>query len=231
MQMDWMNSLLNKRAQFEKKVLENWNQAQELIGGAVDGMVDGMAEDKLWQNLKVFFEVKGIRPHIVDFMSYVEKWTPQASREALSYFLDFFRPSTLGMGLRVSKMNDTQIEVVIPKRPRNLDEDGEWLDSAIITASVESFKILWLRHAPIGEFSFQIDKVVYEKRKTEETDSLRVRYELSAEARESALTELRSNSASNVDTTLFIFDDKDAIVSEVKIVAKLKSALKKKKKN
>ena len=78
MQMDWMNSLLNKRSQFEKKVLENWNQAQ------------GLVEDKLWQNLKVFFEVKGIRPHIVDFMSYVEKWTPQASREALSYFLDFF---------------------------------------------------------------------------------------------------------------------------------------------
>lgn len=223
MQMDWMNSLLNKRAQFEKKVLENWNQAQDLVGG--------MVEDKLWQNLKVFFEVKGIRPHIVDFMSYVEKWTPQASREALSYFLDFFRPATIGMGLRVSKLNDTQIEVVIPKRPKNTDEEGQWLDSALITAGVESFKILWLRHAPIGEFSFQIDKIVYEKRKTEDTDALRVRYELVAEARESALTDLRSSSITNVDTNLFIFDDKDAIVSEIKISAQIKSSLQLKEKN
>lgn len=217
--MDWMNSLLNKRAQFEKKVLENWNQAQ------------GLMEDRLWQNLKVFFEVKGIRPHIVDFMSYVEKWSPQASREALSYFLDFFRPSTLGMGLRVSKLNDTQIEMVLPKRPKNVDEEGNWLDSCIVTAAVESFKILWLRHAPIGEFHFHIDKLSYEKRKDDEGDTLRVRYELSAEAREAALTELRSQTVTNVETQLFIFDDKDAIVSEVKIVARLKSALQLKEKN
>jgi hypothetical protein len=219
MQMDWMNSLLNKRAQFEKKVLENWNQAQELV------------EDKLWQNLKVFFEVKGIRPHIVDFMSYVEKWTPQASREALSYFLDFFRPSTIGMGLRVSKLNDTQIEMVLPKRPKNLDEDGYWLDSAVITASVESFKILWLRHAPIGEFEFHIDKIVYEKRKDDDSEALRIRYELSAEAREAALTDLRAQFLTNVETGLFVFDDKDAIVAEIKITARLKSALQLKEKN
>lgn len=219
MQMDWMNSLLNKRAQFEKKVLENWNQAQELM------------EDKLWQNLKVFFEVKGIRPHIVDFMSYVEKWTPQASREALSYFLDFFRPSTIGMGLRVSKLNDTQIEMVIPKRPKNVDEDGNWLDSAIITASVESFKILWLRHAPIGEFHFFVDKLKYEKRKDDESDTLRVRYELSPESREAALTDLRSQSLAQIETQLFIFDEKDSIVSEIKISARLKSALQLQEKN
>ncbi|MBL7543112.1 MAG: hypothetical protein JNL11_04810 [Bdellovibrionaceae bacterium] len=214
-----MSSLLNKRAQFEKKVLENWSHAQELV------------EDKLWQNLKVFFEVKGIRPHIVDFMSYVEKWTPQASREALSYFLDFFRPATLGMGLRVSKLNDTQIEVVLPKRPKNLDEDGQWLDSAMITASVESVKILWLRHAPIGDFQFQIDKLSYEKRKDDQSDNVRVRYELSAETRESALADLRSQSLSNVETQLFIFDDKESIVAEVKIWARMKSALQLKEKN
>lgn len=217
--MEWMNSLLNKRAQFEKKVLENWNQAQ------------GLMEDKLWQNLKVFFEVKGIRPHIVDFMSYVEKWSPQASREALSYFLDFFRPSTLGMGLRVSKLNDTQIEVVLPKRPKNTDEDGYWLDSAVITAAVESFKVLWLRHAPIGEFHFHIDKLGYEKRKEDESETLRVRYELSPEVREAALTDLRAQSVTNVETQLFVFDDKEAIVSEVKIVARLKSALQLNEKN
>lgn len=217
--MDWMNSLLNKRSQFEKKVLENWNQAQ------------GLVEDKLWQNLKVFFEVKGIRPHIVDFMSYVEKWTPQASREALSYFLDFFRSSTLGMGIRVSKLNDTQIEVVLPKRPRNLDEDGGWLDSSIITASVECFKILWLRHAPIGEFHFEVEKISYEKRKNEHSESLRIRYELSTEVREAALTELRVNSGTLVDTSLFVFDDRESIVSEIKIVTRLKSALQLKEKN
>lgn len=219
MQMDWMNSLLNKRTLFEKKVLENWNQAQELV------------EDKLWQNLKVFFEVKGIRPHIVDFMSYVEKWTPQASREALSYFLDFFRSSTLGMGIRVSKLNDTQIEVVLPKRPRNLDEDGGWLDSAAITAAVESFKILWLRHAPIGEFHFEIAKLAYEKRKNELSETLRVRYELATESREMALTELRANSQVYVDTSVFVFDEKEAIVSEIKIGATLKSSLQLKEKN
>lgn len=217
--MDWMNSLLNKRTQFEKKVLENWNQAQELV------------EDKLWQNLKVFFEVKGIRPHIVDFMSYVEKWTPQASREALSYFLDFFRSSTLGMGIRISKLNDTQIEAILPKRARNLDEDGGWLDSAIITAAVEGFKILWLRHAPIGEFHFQIKKISYEHRKVSASETLRVRYELSPENREMALTELRTNSVTSVDTSLFIFDDKDAIVSEVKIVSQLTSSLQLSEKN
>lgn len=217
--MDWMNSLLNKRSQFEKKVLENWNQAQ------------GLVEDKLWQNLKVFFEVKGIRPHIVDFMSYVEKWTPQASREALSYFLDFFRSSTLGMGLRVSKLNDTQIEVVLPKRARNLDEDGGWLDSSVITAAVESFKILWLRHAPIGEFHFYIEKLVYEKRRSETSDTLRVRYELSSESREGALTELRAHGVTRIETSLFVFDEKETIISEVKFVTQLKSSLQLNEKN
>ncbi len=214
--MDWMGSLLNHRAKFEKKVLENWNQAQELV------------EDKLWQNLKVFFEVKGIRPSMVDFMSYVEKWSPQTSREAMSYFLDFFRSSTLGMGLRVAKLSDVHIEVVLPNRLRNLDEDGHFLDSSIITAGIEALKILWLRHAPVGEFHFEISKINFEKVKSlrgYSQSSLRIKYELPIEFREHALTVLREQNQFSSDFDLSVYDENDSLVSSIKVTVRLTNTL------
>lgn len=200
-------SLWNKRNEFEKKVLENWNQAQ------------GLVEDKLWQNLKVFFEVKGLRPHIVDFMTYVEKWSPQMTREALSYFLDFFRASTIGMGLRIAKINDTQIEVVLPDRTRNLDEEGYFLESALITAGIESFKLLWLRHAPIGDFHFKIQKVQFEKVSVafneKKFKNFRARFEIQAEQREIVLNQLRSDHKAMVEHKILFFDESDALAAEM----------------
>ena len=206
---EWMSSLMNKRNEFEKKVLENWNQAQELV------------EEKLWQNLKIFFEVKGIRPHIVDFMTYVEKWSPQMTREALSYFLEFFRPATIGMGLRIAKINDTQIELIIPDRHKNKDEEGYFLDSALTTSGVESFKLLWLRHAPIGEFHFKIQKMTFEKMgnafNEKKINTVRVRFELPAEFREGALAQLRSEQKTVVDHKISFFDENDSLFAEMSL--------------
>lgn len=207
--MEWVTSLLNQRTKFEKKVLENWNHAQELI------------EDKVWQNLKVFFEVKGIRPNIVDFMAYVEKWTPNATREGMSYFLDFFRSSTLGMGLRVAKLTDTQIEVVLPTRPKNIDEFGQILDSAIITTGIEASKILWLRHAPVGEFLFEIQKIHYEKIAEKMNSLLRIRYELNHEHREFTLNQLRDHSIASTEAEINVYDQNEARVAEFKIQLKI----------
>jgi hypothetical protein len=222
MYSDWMASLASKRTELEKKVLENWSQAQ------------GMVEEKLWQNLKVFFEVKGLRPHIVDFMTYVEKWSPQMTREALSYFLDFFRSATLGMGLRVAKINDTQIEIVLPDRPKNLDEDGYFLESAFVTAGVESFKLLWLRHAPIGEFHFKIQKINFEKTGTALNErnfkNYRARFEIQPEQREMVLNQLRAEQRTLVDHKILFFDENEAIAAEmtlqswISVVPSLESA-------
>lgn len=207
MYSDLIASLMNKRNDFEKKVLENWNQAQ------------GAVEEKLWQNLKVFFEVKGLRPHIVDFMTYVEKWSPQMTREALSYFLDFFRASTIGMGLRIATINDTQIEVVLPNRPRNLDEDGYFLESALVTAGIESFKLLWLRHAPIGDFHFKIQKINFEKTSAalneKKFKNYRARFEIQVEQREAVLNELRTEQKTLVEHKVLFFDENEALAGEM----------------
>ncbi len=211
MYSEWMSSLvnksLNKKNEFEKKVLGNWNQAQVLM------------EEKLWHHLKVFFEVKGLRPHIVDFMTYVEKWSPQMTREALSYFLDFFRSSTLGMGLRVAKINNTQIEMILPDRSRNLDEEGYFLESALMTAGIESFKLLWLRHAPIGNFQFKIQKIHFEKVSSvlneKKFKSYRARFEIQSEQREMVLAQLRADQKALVEHKILYFDEKEALAAEM----------------
>ena len=95
---------------------------------------------------------QGLRMNPVDFAGFIEPWAPQASREILSTVLDFFRPLALGLGLRISKLKDTQLEMILPARKKNRNENEQMDESALLAAALRGTKILWLRNAPLGQF-------------------------------------------------------------------------------
>jgi hypothetical protein len=120
------------------------------------------------------------------------------------------------MGLRISRLSDTQIEMIIPARTRNLNEQKQMHEGALTTAAIEAAKILWMRHAPMGHFEVNVSKVDSHFFKIQ-TEDCRVRMELSETTREVVLSELREQRETKSETELKIFDEHDQAIAELRL--------------
>lgn len=142
------------------------------------------------------------------------------TRKALNTALDLVRPHFISMGARISTLSTTRIELTLPQKARNLDEQGQILPGVQISAAVEAFRLLWKRNSPEGEFQVVIKKV--ESRFIKFSSSnLKVRGELSDLAREARWAELSKHKRSSHQMTLHLFDDQDQICTEIEIEADL----------
>jgi hypothetical protein len=90
-----------------------------------------------------------------------------------------------------------------------------------MTAGIESFKLLWLRHAPIGDFQFKIQKIHFEKVSSvlneKKFKSYRARFEIQSEQREMVLAQLRAEQKALVEHKILFFDEKEALAAEMNL--------------
>ncbi|MNL37014.1 hypothetical protein D3C87_1591350 [compost metagenome] len=156
-----------------------------------------------------------------DFAALLEDVSPKASHAALSYALDLVRPFSAGMGLRISHLADTHVEMVIPARTRNLSDTRVLHEGALVTAAIECAKILWMRHAPMGEFEISVTQLQSEFLKTQ-SDECRVRMELTESQRELVLAEIRQSREASSENSVKIFDSNDQAVAEIQITLKFR---------
>lgn len=157
---------------------------------------------------------RGLRLNAVDFASFVENWAPKTSRDALSYVLNFIRPVVLGMGFRISRLSDEKIEIVIPPRSKNKNEEGSVHESILIAAAVEGAKTLWLRHAPLGDFHIRVDEINLKNLKLS-TAEIRLRLEAPEILRQSVLGQLRVMNRARIENHIQFFEQGDQLVAEV----------------
>lgn len=193
MNQQWLTTLMSKGIELEQSLRQQLQTAKE--------------------GLKTQLEDRGIRLSAADLAALLEEVSPKVSHAALSYALDIVRPFSAGMGLRVSRLSDTQVEMVIPARTRNLNETNGMHEGALTTAAIEAAKLLWSRHAPMGDFEVNVSRIEssFYKNQTEEA---RVRLELPETTREMVLSALRAHREAKAEAEIKIFDDHDQSVAD-----------------
>lgn len=201
MNQQWLTILMSKGIELEQNLRQQLESAKK-------GIISELEE-------------RGIRLSATDLAALLEEVSPKASHAALSYALDIVRPFSAGMGLRISRLSDTQVEMIIPARTRNLNESKIMHEGAIVTAAIEAAKILWVRHAPMGNFEITVSKTEIEFFKNQ-TEDCRIRMELSEANREAVLAEIRDRRESQAEAELKAFDANDQTVAEIKLNLKFK---------
>jgi hypothetical protein len=168
----------------------------------------------LMSNVKSQLENHGIRLSPADLAALLEEISPKTSNAALSYAMDLLRPFSAGMGFRVSRLADLQVELIIPARTRNLNENKEIHEGALLAGALEGARLLWERHAPIGDFRLRMHKNQMQIFKPA-AEEVRVRLELPEALRESVLASIRKNRQAQVEMQAQIYDEKDQAVAEI----------------
>lgn len=169
---------------------------------------------RLEERIKTQFEGRGIRLSATDLSALLEDISPKASHAALSYAMGLMRPFSAGMGFRVARLSDTQVELVLPVRNRNSNKSGEIHEGALLAGATEAAQLLWERHAPLGEFKIYTRRVELEIFKHLTTE-VRIRLELPESVRESVLAEIRKTRQGKAEMQAQIYDSHDQALAEV----------------
>lgn len=201
MNQRWLTILMSKGIELEQNLRQQLQTAKD--------------------GLKSQLEERGIRLSAADLAALLEEVSPKASHAALSYALDMVRPFSAGMGLRISRLSDTQVEMVIPARTRNMSDTQSLHEGALMTAAVEAVKVLWMRHAPMGNFEISVSRSQAGFFKTE-NEECRLRSELSESLRETVLAELRSQREAEADMNVNVYDSNEQAVAEFHFTLKFK---------
>jgi len=201
MNQQWLTILMSKGIELEQNLRQQLKLAQD--------------------GVKSQLEERGLRLNANDIAAFLEEVSPKASHAALSYAMDLVRPFSVGMGLRVSHLADNQIEMVIPARTRNMTEDRHLHEAALTTAAIEAAKLLWMRHAPLGNFEISVGRIEGHFFRQQNEDC-RLRMELPEAVREVVLSELRHRLVSKVEAVLNIFDENEQAVAEIHLTLNLK---------
>ncbi len=175
----------------------------------------------LRKNLEKNLKDRGLSLRPTDLAAFVEGVAPKSTRTALSYALDFLRPFSAGMGFRITRLSDRHVELVVPVRKRNQDDEGRIHEGALLTGALEAARLLWLRHAPLGEFHVHMSRAQFQVLQ-EYTGDVRVRMELPEIQRETVFAQIRAHHRAETEVTLHFFDEKEKSVAEATMTLQLK---------
>jgi hypothetical protein len=167
---------------------------------------------------KNFNKITGLVESVVNDVA--EQVTSPRTKKALNSALDVIRPHFLSLGARISILSVSQIELTLPRKLRNLDEQGQILPGVQVSTAVEAYRLLWKRNAPEGEFQIIIKNVQARFLKFSKED-LKIRGELGDLAREARLAELEKHKRSLHQMTLRLFDSQDQVCTEIEIESEL----------
>lgn len=201
MNQQWLTILMSKGIELEQNLRQQLQHAKD--------------------GLKSQLEERGIRLSAADLAALLEEVSPKASHAALSYALDIVRPFSAGMGLRISRLSDSQVEMVVPARTRNLNDAHTMHEGAITTAAIESAKLLWMRHAPLGNFEICVTRIEADFFKVQNSEC-RLRMELPETTREIVLAELRDQRETSAEAEIKVFDEHDQAVGGIILQLKFK---------
>lgn len=175
----------------------------------------------LQKQIRKELESRGLRWDATDFAAFVEDLAPVRSRVALGTALSYLRPLSAGLGLRVARLSDRTVEIVLPAKPRNLNENGAIHEGVLTAAATEAVKLIWTRHAPLGEFEIEVRSVALKIHRASPQD-LRGRAELAETIREGVLSQLRQTRRADAEIDLRFFDSSEHLVAEATFALRLK---------
>lgn len=183
-------------------------------------MISALSKN-LRKNLEKKLKQNGLSLRSTDLAALIEERAPKSSRAALGYALDLIRPFTAGMGLRITRLSDQQIEMLLPLRKRNESTIGRIHEGALLTAALEAARLLWLRHAPSGDMQVHLKESQIQVLQNYDGD-LNLRMELPELQRETILMHLRSRHEAQPNVSVNIYDNKEKAIAKIEMTLQLK---------
>ncbi len=135
---------------------------------------------------------------------FTEQMDSSRLKQNLNSALDVLRSFSRCLGFRVSLLNARNIEVIVPRKARVL-ENGNYSEGALIAVGIEAARLLWQRNGPNNARDFQVQAASWKLLKDIKSEVV-VRIELSELARETALAELSKNQKSFLELQAQYFD-------------------------
>ncbi len=139
-----------------------------------------------------------------------------ALKRSLNSALDLLRPHSVSLGLRIAKLSDSLCELVVPRKARNLDEQGHILEGVLVSSAVEAMKVLLKRNLGTSELQVVCKSVSFELLRLG-TGDLRVRAQLTEIQREALLAELGKMKKSQFEIPVLIFDKTEQMCAQLQL--------------
>jgi hypothetical protein len=177
--------------------------------------IQSRLQKKFGKNLnKKFNKITGLMEEVT------EQIDLRQPKTVLNFALDMIKPYLQTLGLRISKLSEEQIEVVLPEKFKYMDVNQELDEGAVCSAAVFAFRQLWLRNSPKGHFEIHIQKIQFERFRDLASD-LFLRLELGTLNREAIFADLSDRKKAQTDMIVHIYDQKEQLVGQVNILAEL----------
>jgi hypothetical protein len=153
------------------------------------------------------------------FEEFIDQIKHPQTQAIISYALDSLKPHYRSLGLRLVKLNSNQIEMMIPSKLRNLGADGFMLTGVMVSAGLESYKLLWKRNFFENQ-NVQITFQTMDWHQIRPTKSdVRIRAELPTVSREGVLAEMTKNQKAAHDIQISFFDQEDIMIGQLHVQA------------
>lgn len=143
----------------------------------------------------------------------VESIQNRKTRAFLNSALEFLKPHHLALGLRISRLSTTHVEIVVPKMAKSLSSSGE-LDPGVVTsAALLAVELLMRRMGldDLGELS--LDDFTF-NRNSPMTGEVRGRLEFGKLSQEAFRAELRKLGKSQLNLQMSFFDQDEKRVAD-----------------
>ncbi|MES3036353.1 MAG: hypothetical protein V4736_00480 [Bdellovibrionota bacterium] len=150
-----------------------------------------------------------------DVYQWLEQYSPHAARGLLTWVLPFVRPFSRGRWFRIARLNDEEVEVVIPYETSNTDGAGGIHSAIIFGAALEAATLFWWRHLPenpkikLGDMAFKSIR--------KGSGELRLCAQIPEKSRELTLYSLRNHSTAEIEIPFKAFDENRNLIAEVDI--------------
>lgn len=147
----------------------------------------------------------------------------KSPKTVLNFALDVIKPYLQALGLRVSRISEENIEVILPAKFQSTSQDQQLDEGAICSAGIFAFKQLWKKNSPKGKFSISIQKIIFEKIRTHQFEhgDLSLRFELPKLTRETIFADLSDRENNQSQFLILVYNQSEHIVAEIHLVADL----------
>lgn len=135
--------------------------------------------------------------------------------------LDWIYPPLVGAGVRIRFLDSEKIEISLPNRDRNCNENGQLDEGLICTTAAYAFKLLWRQALSSQEVRIQLSSLSMQVL-SDLQGSVGIRMALPEALRESAFAELAQSGRSRLELTAELFNQDQQLLGQVQLNFELK---------
>lgn len=180
--------------------------------GDIRSFVDQMRK----RSPEVLEEMKTLLRHPRSLGAHLEERSPWLNRHFLGAASNLSEPFLVGMGLRVERLGEDAVEVILPGGWRNQGEGGLIHAGALATLGEFTSRLFWEHHLGLQYAEIEVVRV-HLKSLARAAGDMRAVYRLPVSDREVILHRLRAQGRAEVSSEAAIYDRDARLVAEVEV--------------